>query len=73
MKIELVQAGEALALKPVDRSGPAAPVPRSLDGITAALAEAHRTLLFAELRSNAASLPSISSAQSGSSASSAKP
>jgi len=53
MKIELVQAGEALALKVVDRCEPAAPVPHSLDErITAALADAHRTLLFAELRSH---------------------
>jgi hypothetical protein len=35
----------------IDRSEPAAPIPHSLDErITAALAEAHRTLLFAELR-----------------------
>jgi hypothetical protein len=52
MKIELVQSGEALALQIVDRSEPAAPAPCSLDErITAALAEAHRTLPFAELRS----------------------
>ena len=53
IKLELVQAGEALALKVIDRSEPAAPVPDSLDErITAALTEAHRTLLFAELRSH---------------------
>jgi hypothetical protein len=53
IKLELVQAGEALALKLVDRSEPAAPVPRSLDEcIAAALANAHRTLAFAELRSH---------------------
>jgi hypothetical protein len=50
MKLELVQSGEALALHIVDRSEA---VPRSLDErITAALADAHRTLPFAELRSH---------------------
>jgi AAA domain-containing protein len=53
MRIELAQAGEALALAVVDRSEVSAPVPRSLDErITAALAEAHRTLAFAELRTH---------------------
>jgi hypothetical protein len=51
MRIELMQSGEALALQIVDRSEPAVPVPCSLDErITAALADAHRTLPFAELR-----------------------
>jgi AAA domain len=51
MKIELMHSGEALALKVVDRCEPALPVPRSLDErITAALADSHRTLPFAELR-----------------------
>ena len=51
MRIELVQSGEALALQVVDRCEPVSPVPRSLDErITAALADAHRTLPFAELR-----------------------
>ena len=52
MKIELVEAGEALALQLVERSEAAAPVPSSLDErITAALAEAASPLPFAELRS----------------------
>ena len=52
MKIELVQAGEALALKLVERTDAAAPVPSSLDErITAALANAASPIPFAELRS----------------------
>jgi hypothetical protein len=52
MKIELAQAGEALALQFVDRSDPATPVPSSLDErITAALADAASPLPFGELRS----------------------
>jgi hypothetical protein len=52
MQVELVQSGEALALEVVDRSEPAAPVPRSLDErITSALAAAACPLPFAELRS----------------------
>ena len=43
MKIELVEAGEALALQLVERADAAAPVPSSLDDrITAALADAVR-------------------------------
>ena len=52
MKIELVEAGEALALQIVERSEPAQPVPSSLDErITAALAVTSSPLPFAELRS----------------------
>jgi hypothetical protein len=52
MKIELVEAGEALALQLVERSDAAAPVPSSLDErITAALADAASPIPFAELRS----------------------
>jgi hypothetical protein len=52
MKIELVEAGEALALQLVERSETAAPVPSSLDErITAALAAAASPIPFAELRS----------------------
>src|SRR5262247_582702 len=52
MKIELVEAGEALALQLVERSEAAAPVPSSLDErITAALADAAAPLPFTELRS----------------------
>ena len=52
MKIELVEAGEALALQLVERSEAAAPVPCSLDErITAALADAAAPIPFAELRS----------------------
>jgi hypothetical protein len=52
MKIELVEAGEALALQLVERSDAAAPVPSSLDErITAALANAASPIPFAELRS----------------------
>jgi hypothetical protein len=53
MKIELVEAGEALALQLVERSDAPAPVPTSLDErITAALALATSPLPFAELRSH---------------------
>jgi AAA domain len=53
MKIELVEAGEALALQLVERSDAPAPVPTSLDErITAALAVATSPLPFAELRSH---------------------
>jgi len=52
MKIELVEAGEALALHLVERSDPVAPVPSTLDErITAALADAPSAIPFAELRS----------------------
>jgi hypothetical protein len=52
MKIELVEAGEALALQLVERSEAPAPAPSSLDErITAALAAAASPLFFAELRS----------------------
>jgi len=52
MKIELVEAGEALALQLVERADAAAPVPSSLDDrITAALADAASPIPFAELRS----------------------
>ena len=52
MKIELVEAGEALALQLVERTEAAAPVPSSLDErITAALADAASPIPFAELRS----------------------
>jgi hypothetical protein len=52
MKIELAEAGGALALQIVERSEPAQPVPSSLDErITAALAVTASPLPFAELRS----------------------
>lgn len=52
MKLELVEAGEALALQLVERTDAAAPVPSSLDErITAALANAASPIPFAELRS----------------------
>jgi RecA-family ATPase len=52
MKIELVEAGEALALQLVERSDPVAPVLSSLDErITAELAAAACPIPFAELRS----------------------
>jgi AAA domain len=51
MKVELVEAGEALALQPVQSTDAPVPVPNSLDErITAALAAAS-PLPFAELRS----------------------
>jgi hypothetical protein len=51
MKIELVEAGEALALQLVERSEATTPVPSSLDErITAALADAASPVPFAELR-----------------------
>jgi hypothetical protein len=53
MKIELVETGEALALKLVERNDSEVPVPSSLDErITAALATAPSPIPFAELRSN---------------------
>jgi hypothetical protein len=53
MKIELVEAGEALALQVVDRSDPPAPVATSLDErITVALAAAPSPIPFAELRAH---------------------
>src|SRR5215510_8308624 len=53
MKIELVEAGQALALQLVERSDTPAPVATSLDErITAALAAATSPLPFAELRSH---------------------
>ncbi len=53
MKIELVEAGEALALQLVERSDAPTPVATSLDErITAALAAATSPLPFAELRSH---------------------
>jgi hypothetical protein len=53
MKIELVEAGEALALHLVERSDQVAPVPSSLDDrITAALAAAPSPIPFAELRAH---------------------
>jgi len=53
MKIELVEAGEALALQLVERSEPAVPVPNSLDErIMAMLAATASPLPFAELRSH---------------------
>jgi len=52
MKIELVEAGEALALQLVERSETPAPLPSSLDErITTALAASASPLPFAELRS----------------------
>jgi hypothetical protein len=52
MKIELVEAGEALALQLVECRDAAAPVPSSLDErITAALGNAASPIPFAELRS----------------------
>jgi AAA domain len=52
MKIELLEAGEALALQLVERSEAVVPVPSSLDErITAALAAAPSAIPFAELRS----------------------
>jgi hypothetical protein len=52
MKIELVEAGEALALQLVERSEAAAPAPSTLDErITAALADAASPIPFTELRS----------------------
>jgi RecA-family ATPase len=52
MKVELAQAGEALALQVVDQPHPAKPVPRSLDErITMALGTTASALPFAELRS----------------------
>src|SRR5499433_1252077 len=53
MKIELVEAGEALALQLVERSEPAVPVPSSIDErIMAALTAAASPIPFAELRSH---------------------
>jgi len=53
MKIELVEAGEALALQLVERSDAPGPVPSSLDErITAALADAASPMAFAKLRSH---------------------
>ena len=53
MKIELVEAGEALALQPVQSTDAPAPVPSSLDErITAALAAAPSPIPFTELRSH---------------------
>lgn len=52
MKIELVEAGEALALRLVERNDSEVPVPSSLDErITAVLATAPSPIPFAELRS----------------------
>jgi RecA-family ATPase len=52
MKVELAEAGEALALQLVERSEAVVPVPSSLDErITAALAAAPSAIPFAELRS----------------------
>jgi hypothetical protein len=52
MRIELVEAGDALALHLADRSGPAPPAPSSLDErIASALADAASPLPFGELRS----------------------
>jgi AAA domain len=52
MKVELVEAGQALALQLVERSETEAPAPSSLDErITAALAAAASPIPFAELRS----------------------
>jgi hypothetical protein len=52
MKVELVEAGEALALQLVERSETEAPAPNSLDErITAALVAAASPIPFAELRS----------------------
>ena len=51
MKIELVQAGETLALQVVDQPAPSKPPPRSLDErITLALSSATSPLPFGELR-----------------------
>ena len=53
MKIELVEAGEALALQLVERSEPAVSVPSSIDErIMAALTAAASPIPFAELRSH---------------------
>jgi hypothetical protein len=53
MKIELVEAGEALALQLVERSEAEPPAPTSLDErIMAALAAAPSPIPFAELRAN---------------------
>jgi AAA domain len=52
MRIELVEAGEALALHVADRSDPTPPAPSSLDErIASALADTLSPLPFAELRS----------------------
>jgi hypothetical protein len=52
MRIELVEAAEALALQVADRSEPATPAPSSLDErIASALADAAFPLPFGELRS----------------------
>jgi hypothetical protein len=52
MRIELVEAGDALALYVADRSDPVHPVPSSLDErIASALADAASPLPFGELRS----------------------
>src|SRR5262245_7977538 len=52
MRIELIEAGEALALQLVERSEPTAPAPSSLDErITAALTNAASPIPFVELRS----------------------
>jgi hypothetical protein len=52
MRIELVEAGEALALHVADRSDPVPPAPSSLDErIASALADAAAPLPFGELRS----------------------
>src|SRR5215470_3275241 len=52
MKIELAQAGEALALQVVQQQVSSQPTPRSLDErITSALADAASPLPFADLRS----------------------
>ena len=52
MRIELVQAGEALALRVADRSDSTPPVPTSLDErIASALANVASPTPFAELRS----------------------
>jgi AAA domain len=53
MKIELVEAGEALALQLVERSDAPGPVPSSLDErITTALADAASPMAFGKLRSH---------------------
>ena len=52
MRIELVEAGDALALHVADRSDPVTPTPSTLDErIAAALADAASPLPFGELRS----------------------
>jgi hypothetical protein len=52
MRIELIEAGEALALHIADRSEPPTPAPSSLDErIASALADAAAPLPFGELRS----------------------